>query len=265
MTERSLMKIETALSAQVALTGTIKDALVAEEYEPLENLFVTQDMGLQYLLALQGRISHTIALGLYSLQGLWDKIDMDFLRECWDKNPWSPEFDYTFERYATGRTGRQWVTIDNWIRTARVWLSGEYDERFPETVRLIDPKTGETGETVVFDPWAVDASKLQVCRHALTADKMTETAWGLVANPEASFHVIRDHVNLGFEPGRDHQRLEDVSGREMFLQPPFLMVQETGGESKKVAELEWDTDDELVEWAMIRIVDLLGLEIRHGI
>ena len=266
MPKTSLVQLENTFSNQITLSKAIKEALSKEEYESLENLFVAQDLGLQYLLALQGRISHTIALGLYSLQGLWDKIDMDFVQKCWKDSPWCPQefFDYTFEQYAMWRTKRKWVTIENWIRTAKVWLSGEYNDRFPEKICLIDPKTGKEVETIAFDPWKIDASKLLLCNHALMKDEMTEVGWGLLSNPAASFTDITRFVNLGLDPSDRYKELQISAKKWMFIRPPFLFVQEKGGEPEKVAELEWDNDSMLIEWALVQLVDRLGLEVKKG-
>lgn len=263
MPEKSLVKIEHAFSDQVALTGSIREALAVGEYDSLEKLFVAQDMGLQYLLALQGRISHTIALGLYSLRELWDEIDMDFVQRCWKESPWCPKerFNYTFEQYATGRTNRKWVTVENWIRTARVWLSGEFEENFPEKVQLIDPKTGEKCDTIDFDPWKIDASKLLLCNRALIKGEMTEDAWGLLSNPEASFSDITTFINLGQEPSDRYKELQISAKRWMFIRGGLLLVQEVGGEPEKVAELEWGTKSDLVEWALIQLYDRLNLTV----
>jgi len=132
---------------------------------------------------------HARALNLAIIDKHWDKLDPAI------KN----KLGFTFKAFSTTWTGREWSTVDNWVRTANVWL-GKDRAKMPQVVRIVQrkpdgsPDKDEQGKIITkdvsFNPWLVDLSKLLRLNSRVVKGNMTDRLWELLADPVATCEDI---------------------------------------------------------------------------
>lgn len=218
----------------------------------------TQDLRLADLMKFQGVINRVTAITLYTMRRAWDHLGEEGAWRLWKQNPWCPEddFNYSFEQYAQRRTGYKWTTLNNMIRTARLWFVRDNHVEIPERVEAVDPKTGErTGEIVEFNVWDVDSSKLYLCNSKLLRGEMTEEDWGVLANPKSTFNDVWKNVVRSDEP-------DGPRGFYLYLEGGLLFAAETGFEPVAVGELFVDDDSDLVQKGLDRLIRRADIVVR---
>ncbi len=217
-----------------------------------------QDGIIQNCVLLGRKIDPTLALALAIQKKMWD---IENASQLFQVSPWctTSELDYSFEQYASRRTGRDPVTISNWTRTAELWL---LDGMGPEgEISLIDPKTGlvlleqtdnETKPiTKKWDPFEVDFTKLLLVNKAAREGQLDDTFWGLLANPASRWVDVRDALHgllpWNREPKDKHTELG------FFLQNGMLYVRK-GERSEVIGSLEIDSESWLVREGVARLI-----------
>lgn len=225
-----------------------------------------QDQLIRGYMGLAMRVDPGLALALYIQKELWKNLtDIDNL---WKMNPWcgSEDFDYSFEQYACARLGRQWITISNWLQTAKIHFVEDHGPKKP--IALIDARSGlvllgqKDGETAPivkeWDPFSVDFSKLLLCNRVAREGRLDETGWGLLMNPEVRWSDIRDFLH-DLMPWRKREVREGEL--KFFVQNSLLWVSD-GARSGIMASLELDSEDMLVRSGVSKLIRALGVVIR---
>ena len=234
--------------------------------ENIQDTMLRQDHLIQGYIKLNRKIDPGIALALTIQSHLWDSLDD--VTALWSQSPWCPstELDYSFEQYACRRTSRDWITLVNWIRTAQLWL---VDKVGPTgDIALIDPETGQilleqsNGEThpVIkqWDPFMVDFSKLLLTNKQAREGQTDDQFWGLLANPETTWHDMRDYVN-GLKPW-DKSIENEYKELSFFLQNGLLYTKK-GDHSEIIGSLEIDSENQLVREGVAKFVRTLNIAV----
>lgn len=255
------LRLDDLLASQQRLSVSVGELPNEEKPEAMAQ----QDQLIRGYMSLSRRVDPGLALALYIQKELWENFtDIDNL---WKMNPWcgSEDFDYSFERYACARLDRQWVTISNWLQTAKVHFVEDHGPKEPIT--LIDPRTGQPlleqvdGETKpitqTWDPYTKDFSKLLLANRVVREGSLSEEGWGLLANPKAGWSDIRDYI-AGLKPW---QRKRVGNTLSFFIQAGLLWASD-GTRSEIVCELPMDSDSMLVRTAVSRMVRGLKISIR---
>lgn len=171
---------------------------------------------------------HARSLALAILSKRWDAIDPAIKKA----------HGYTFQAFAQNYTGKEWSTIDNWIRIANVWL-GQDHIMYPNRVRIVDrlpsgepKKEGSKVLTkeIEFSPWHVDQSKLLLVNSRASQGTMTDRLWELVADPLATCDDIRVEMSV---------RDPDPLILRFIIEGPFICVQE-GSHIIPLAEVDFE-------------------------
>ena len=206
-----------------------------------------------------------LALALYIQNNLWEShTDVDTL---WKEHPWcsGQEFDYSFQQYACARSGREWVTIANWLTTIETHFIGKYA---PEEAILIDPRSGQplleqidgttTPITKKWDPFTIDFSKLLLVNKTAREGRLGDEGYGLLMNEKTRWVDVRDFIH-GLKPWRER----DVNEGELrfFVQNSLLWCGD-GARSAILASLELDSEDMLVRQGVARLVRALNITIK---
>ena len=214
------------------------------------------DFLLSDVLRKQKELSKVIGVILAKQKQIWATLPEDKIRAIWEELRWCDEkdFGYSFESYATQRTGLKWTTIINLIRVARTWYLDGPD--VPERIKLIDAATGEpTGETVGgLDIGTVDVSKLLLCTRLQREGRMNGETWGLLANPDVTHKQLRSRL-------MSSEKID--YRRKMVCEDGLLIVMNPAeAEAKIFGSLELDSDDEDISWATARALNCLGAEVK---
>lgn len=255
-------QLDVLLDSQQKLSLSVRDIPDIEKPDMMRR----QDGLIQGYMKLSRKIDPGLALALYIQKELWESYtDIDNL---WKMNPWanSNEFDYSFEQYACARLDRQWVTITNWLQTAKIHFVEDHAPKEP--IALIDARSGlvllgqENGETTPitkkWDPFSVDFSKLLLCNKAAREGSLDETGWGLLMNPDTKWDDLRDflHDLLPWKrtPIQEHHEMS------FFIQNGMLFVRK-GGLSEVVGTLEINSENLLVREGVARLIRVFHIAI----
>lgn len=203
-------------------------------------------------LKRQKELSKVIGIILAAQKDLWSALSEEKVHAIWQELRWCEEkdFGYSFESYATQRTGLKWTTIINLIRVAKTWYLDGPD--VPEQIKLIDAATGRpTGETVSgLDINAVDVSKLLLCTRLQREGRMNGETWGLLANPDVTHKQLRSRL-------MSNQKID--YRRKMVCEDGLLIVMNPAEADAKIfGSLELDSDDEDIIWATNRVLAAIG-------
>lgn len=214
------------------------------------------DFLLSDVLRKHKELSKVIGIILAKQKQIWAQLSEEKIHAIWQELQWCGEkdFGYSFESYATQRTGLKWTTIINLIRVARTWYLDGPD--VPEQIRLIDAATGEpTGETVGgLDIGALDVSKLLLCTRLQREGRMNGETWGLLANPDVTHKQLRSRLMSD----------EKVSfRRRIIVEDGLLLVMNPAeAEAKIFGELDLASDDEDVQWGVGRVLTAIGAKVK---
>ena len=255
-------QLDLIIDQQQRLGISVQDITSDERQE----VMFRQDRLIQGYMKLSRKIDPSIALALAIQSRLWGSLDD--VTTLWTQSPWcsSDEFDYSFEQYASRRTGRDPVTLTNWIRTARLWLIDKIGPT--EDVALVDPKTGQflleqtDGETrpimKEWDPFNVDFTKLLLCNRMAREGKLDDVGFGLLANPETRWSDIRDYIH-GLLPW-ERTPIEEPHELSYFIQAGMLWVRK-GGMSEVIGSLEWTSENMLVREGISKLVRTFNITV----
>jgi len=216
-------------------------------------------------LRYQKLLGKVMSIALALLRDNWEQIlerDPSEIQDIWkafEKLGFEPptKDSYSFESYAIARTGFEWPTISNLIRVAKPWYlkEGPISKQIPDKIKLIDPITREeTGDTIDFDPLAVDWTKLSLCTRPLKDGEMTTETWGLLANPSTTFSQLRSHTMQMPQAQGQNRRIIAQDGL-------MLVVSATQPEPRVFGNLDIDSEDEDVMWAVNRILVSCGIRV----
>ena len=255
-------QLDVLIDSQQKLSVSVRDIPDVEKSDTM----YFQDALIQNYVKLSRKIDPGLALALYIQEALWESYtDIDSL---WKMNPWcsSDQFDYSFEQYACARLDRQWVTITNWLQTAKIHFVEDHAPKEP--IALIDAKTGqplleqignETRPIVQkWDPLNVDFSKLLLCNRLARENKLGDIGYGLLANPHTRWIDIRDFLH-NLMPWREREIREGEL--KFFVQNALLWVSD-GVRSGIMASLEWDSEDMLIRQGVAKLIRALGIVIK---
>jgi len=255
-------QLDILIDAQQRL-GVVIESIPNEE-KP--EIMVQQDGLICNCVNLSRKIDPTLALALAIQRKMWGSLDD--VAQLFKTNPWcsSSELDYSFEQYASRRTGRDPITIYNWTRTAELWLMDGLGPK--EEILLIDPKTGQVlleqtnGETQPitrkWDPFFPDFTKLLLVNKTAQDGKLDDVGFGLLMNPETRWSDIRDYVH-GLLPW-ERTPLEEDTSMGFFIQSGMLWVRK-GDMSEVMGTLDLDNDNQLVREGIARMVRTFGITI----
>ena len=206
---------------------------------------------LQFSKDIEIGFGHAKAYALAIIHSQWDIMPLE-LRTT---------LGYTFMGFAKEITGKARSTIDNDVRTARVWLIDKVSPGKPIEIKERGmngkPILNEYGKTVTklveFEPYMVDMTKLLHCNARAAAGKMTERLWEMLIDPFFSCEDLILEMANGDEKG-------DISTPSYFLLGPMLCF-ELEGETYQVAEFNWEAYDSggPVKIAIDRIMHLLDI------
>ena len=215
---------------------------------------------------LSRKIDPTLALALAIQRKMWDSLDD--VAQLFKTNPWcsSSELDYSFEQYASRRTGRDPITIYNWTRTAELWLLDGMGPK--EDVALVDPKTGQLlleqidGDTrpimKKWDPFFPDFTKLLLVNKTAQDGKLDDVGYGLLMNPETKWNDVRDYVH-GLMPW-DRTPDEEHHDLNFFLKAGLLYVRKDD-RSEIMGSLDLENEDILVREGISKLMRTFGITI----
>ena len=266
MENKSLAVRELAQQLDIIIDQQQRLAIQEITGEDRQDVMFQQDNLIRNYVGLNRKIDPALALALTIQKKLWDSLDD--VTTLWSSSPWcsSSELDYSFEQYASRRTGRDPITLVNWVRTAELWLTNGMGPT--EEVALVDPKTGQilleqsNGETrpimKKWDPFSVDFSKLLLANKAASEGQLDDTFWGLLANPASRWVDIRDALH-GLLPWERMPLNEDTS-MGFFIQSGMLWVKK-GEMSEVMGTLDLDSDNQLVREGIARMVRTFGITI----
>lgn len=255
-------QLDVLIDAQQRLGAVIENISIEEQ----PNVMQHQDDIIQNCVLLGRKIDPTLALALAIQKKIWG--DLDDVSKLFEISPWcsSSELDYSFEQYASRRTGRDPITIYNWTRTAELWLLDRIGPT--EKVALIDPMTGlkmleqRDNETVPiaieWNPFEIDFTKLLLCNRSAKENQIDDVGYGLLANPESRWVDIRDYIHGILPWSRQlHQEHHELS---FFIQGGLLYARK-GAMSAIIGSLELDSEDFLVREAIARLVRTHNISI----
>src|SRR3990167_1295792 len=137
---------------------------------------------LTYANALEERNSLVRGLILKIVHGKWDSISLE------NRSPY-----YRFTEWAERQTKKDGKTIDNWMRTADVFILNPRGIVFPVTVDydIVTPQVNgrvlKETVTVKFDPEKIQHSKLVAACRQVVDGEMTEAKYAALCNPTVGF------------------------------------------------------------------------------
>lgn len=255
-------QLDFIIDQQQRLGISVKDIPNSDKLSVMQR----QDDLVRGYMKLSRKIDPGLALALYIQKELWENFtDIDNL---WKMNPWtdSDEFDYSFEQYACARLDRQWVTITNWLQTAKTHFVEDHAPKEP--IALIDAKTGQplleqtNNETAPitkeWDPFSVDFSKLLLCNKAAREGSLDEMGWGLLMNPDTKWDDLRDFLH-DLLPWK-RTSVEEHHELSYFIQNGMLFVRK-GGLSEVVGTLEINSENLLVREGVARLIRVFHIAI----
>lgn len=195
------------------------------------------------------------ALALALVEREWDDLEFDV----------RATYDLSFKVYAMQKTNRAWSTIDNYIRTARLWFLENTRPLGPVDVPLRLPNgklQKENGEPlytpVEFDARKVDLTKLMVCNATARAGRMTPRLWSLLADPMVRCEDLTEELR---EPREGTQE-----ALRFLLVGPTLLAQRGLDEVIIVDDngFNWEDyyqNEDLTRDAIDRIMKVLGIKM----
>lgn len=234
----------------------------AEEYD--EEWFGTLVDVIRFTQDVETGFSHAKAYALLIMQQSWEKVPLKIRMK----------FDNSFHQFAKSITGKEASTVDNYIRTARVWLT---DSKYHpiHKIRLVvrdeagRPQIDENGRLMIkyvdFVPYEVDMSKLLLVSARATRKEMTDRLWELLVDPYATCSDLQIEnaltAGLAGDPDEDLSLRFDVVG-------PYLVAKENGQEAT-VAELDWELyyqdTDSLTHRAIKHLLSVLDIKLDEEI
>jgi len=266
MENKSLAVRELAQQLDIIIDQQQRLAIQEITGEDRQDVMFQQDNLIRNYVGLNRKIDPALALALTIQKKLWDSLDD--VTTLWSSSPWcsSSELDYSFEQYASRRTGRDPITLVNWVRTAELWLTNGMGPT--EEVALVDPKTGQilleqsNGETrpimKKWDPFSVDFSKLLLANKAASEGQLDDTFWGLLANPASRWVDIRDALH-GLLPW-DRKFENEHTELSFFLQNGMFYVKK-GEQSEVIGSLEIDSESWLVREGVAKLIRVFGISV----
>lgn len=233
--------------------------ILASSKEFDENWFTTLVDVIQFTQDIEVGFSHAKAYALYIVHDNWESIPFSVRKH----------YDNSFWVFAKTMTGKEASTVDNYIRTARVWLASK--KNLPiHKIRLImrdeagRPEIDDNGRIIIkyvdFLPYEVDMSKLLLVNARAVRGEMTDRLWELLVDEYATCMDIQIEVamtagNAG--PGGDLSLKFDVVG-------PYLIAK-ADGEEAPIGELDWDTyyndEDSLTHRAIQHLLTVLNIRL----
>lgn len=184
---------------------------------------------------VQGSMLYTIhAIALAADK--WEQMDVS------QKEPIAETFyDYVSRKFGVSQSPS---TVDNYINTARTWLTAEPRVTPPEKVFLFDlgpagkPILLENDDGVAYEvpvnTWDVGYSKLLVSNARAAGEHMTEEDWGLLFNPDISQGELLRHYHGPKISGDDTPTPETVK----FHKVAGMLCVTDGQDSVEIAELD---------------------------
>ena len=137
---------------------------------------------LQFANALEERNSLVRGVILKVVREKWSSIRLE------DKS-----LVYDFQEWAERITKKDSKTIDNWMRTARVFIFNPKGINFPKTVdydivtHTLNGRVTRETVTVDFDPEKIQHSKLVAACRQVSDNEMTDKKWSALASPHVGF------------------------------------------------------------------------------
>lgn len=179
---------------------------------------------------IEAGFGHAKAYALAIIAEQWEELPVDLRRQ----------FGYTFKTFARNVTGKEPSTIDNYIRTARVWFVQKVNPGRPVEIKIrgedgkpiVDEYGKQLTQQVEFAPFNVDMTKLLLCNAAAVKGTMTPRLWEMLVDP---FYTVADL----------HRELSENGSPQSFVSPSFFLLGpglycEVAGEQYCIAEeLNW--------------------------
>lgn len=234
----------------------------AEEYD--EEWFGTLVDVIRFTQDVETGFSHAKAYALLIMQQSWEKVPLKIRMK----------FDNSFHQFAKSITGKEASTVDNYIRTARVWLASSKHHPIHK-IRLVvrdeagRPQIDDNGRLMIkyidFVPYEVDMSKLLLVSARAARAEMTDRLWELLVDPYATCSDIQieNALTAGLTGGSD----DDLSLR-FDVVGPFLVAKENGQEAT-IGELDWELyyqdTDSLTHRAISRLLSVLNIKLDEEI
>lgn len=208
--------------------------------------------------AVETGFSHAKAYALAILKDHWDDMPIDVRKQ----------YGFSFNKMAQNFTGKQSSTIDNYIRTARVWFINKVSPGKPIEITVRDnekrPIRDEHGRVLTkfeeFNPYMVDMSKLLVVNARAARGEMTPKLWEMLVDPFYTYEDIQlEHANGDKEP--------DFYRPSYFLLGPGLYAEMAGKTLCIAEELNWseyETDSDVKDAIdlLLKMLDVVPEEDR---
>lgn len=209
---------------------------------------------LQFANALEERNSLVRGLILKVVHTNWNGIRLE------DRSPY-----YSFYEWAEKITQRDSKTIDNWMRTADVFILNPKKIEFPKTVSydVVTPSlngrvTKET-VTVPFDPEKIQHSKLVVACHKVVEGEMNEARYSALCNPNVSFSEFLSVLHNTDKILNVKEKPDSV----VLMEGPIMYRHWPGGEDVEILEFnitEFDDEDSRVRKDIRNIKEFMGVK-----
>lgn len=201
---------------------------------------------------------HAKAYALAVLKEHWEDIPLDIRKQ----------YGYSFIQMAKNYTGKQVSTIDNYVRTARIWFIDKTSPGKPVEITVRDnegrPIRDEHGKVITkqesFNPFMIDISKLLAVNSRAARGEMTPKLWEMLVDPFYSCEDVQlEHANGDKEP--------NFYRPSYFLLGPGLYAEIAGktlciAEELNWAEYETDTDVKDAIDLVLKVLDVMSDEDR---